>query len=837
MKKTSLFMLFLVAIVCSMAILTSSFKASADAPKSIDEKVNDLLSQLTLDEKLLLLIGDSSGFDTKAIERLGIPPIRIADGPLGVRHGKATAFPAGVAMAATWDTLLMRDVAAAMGKETKAKGRDYLLGPCVGIHRFPIGGRNFESYSEDPLLATRMGVNWINGVQGENVIASVKHFAMNDQEWERHNVDIIADERAMREIHLPAFEAAVKEANVWTVMAAYNLVNGQHCTENYMLLNDILKKEWGFKGFVISDWTSVYSTRHAANAGLDLEMPMGIYFSKDSLMNYIKTGIVTEETINDKVRRLLRVRFEAGLFNPKIEPDTTVLHGDAHKQLALKSAQEAIVLLKNDNILPLNISKIKTIAVIGPNAKEAAVGGGGSSRVNPYYSVSPLEGIIKRAGSNIKVVYSAGDEVKRPTMDPIKSKYFLTPDKSANGLQAEFYQNDSLAGEPVKVRIDTVLDFNVRRHMPKEMKRTHFSVRWSGWIKPNETKNYNFIINSDDGVRLFINDKLLLDVWSKHSFSTDTVTTHLEAGVEYKIRLEYNQIFGFAMAQLGWNHDRPAEKTNMIEEAVTVAKGADIAIVFAGNSALLESEGRDLKSMDLPGKQDELIKAIAAVNPNTIVVLNGGTVMKVDKWLNNVKGLVDMFYAGQETGTAIASILFGDVNPSGKLPFSFIKDESQSPAYNGYMDKSLKVPYSEGIFVGYRYYDKNNIIPLYPFGFGLSYTTFEYSNVKIKDLGNQNYEVTASIKNTGKVKGDEIAQLYLSDKDCSVPRPVKELKGFSRVSLAPGEVKIVSMKLNSRDFAFWDVNSKNWKVEPGIFEVLIGSSSRDIKLKGEILIK
>ena len=809
-----------------------------DPSKPVEDRVNNLIKKMTLDEKLTLLSGDSTGFDTHEIKRLGIPAIHITDGPLGVRNGKATAFPAGVAMAASWDTILIHDLAVAMADETKAKGKDYLLGPCVCIQRFPFGGRNFETYSEDPYLASRLAVNWVKGLQSENVIASVKHFAMNDQEKQRNNYNVIVDERTMREIHLPAFEAAVKEGGAWSVMAAYNIVNGEHCTENKHLLTDILKKDWKFKGFVISDWVSVYSTVNAVNAGLDLEMPVGVYFRKDSLKKALEEKKINEKAIDDKVKRLLRAMFSVGLFDRKPIVDTTVVHSEAHKQLALKSAQEGIVLLKNqNNVLPLDPSKIKSIAVIGPNAKICRSNGGGSSHVNPVYTVSPLEGIQKRVGNKVKVLYALGDNFNVPEKNIIKPSFLFTPDNRENGLKAEYYNNVEMAGSPVITRVEKKLDYEWLNSSPDpKIGNTNFSIRFSGFIKPDKTKECTLYTLSDDGIRVFIDGKLMIDNWNNHGPMYDVCKLHLIAGKEQRIIIEYFQSGGGAAFQLGWDYDLPS-KQNLIEEAANVAKTSDVAIIFAGLYDGIESEGLDPATIELPGKQKELITAVAKVNPNTIVVLNGGVPLRVEPWLNNTKGLIDMFYLGQETGNAIASVLFGDVNPSGKLPFSFIKEPEQSPAYTEYMNKNMDIKYGEGVFVGYRYLDKNNLDPEFPFGFGLSYTSFAYYNLKVKKLSEESFEVSLDIKNNGNVKGDEVVQLYVGEKQCSVPRPLRELKGFSRVSLNPGETKTVNMKLRPRDFAFWDVTTNNWKVEPGKFDVQVGSSSRDIKLSQRIDIK
>ena len=399
-----------------------------DSNLPVETRVEDLLQQMTPQEKITLLGGDETGFNACGVERLGIPPIRMTDGPVGVRTGAATAFPVSINMAASWDTGLIHRYGVALGEETKAKGKNCILGPCVGIHRFPLNGRNFESFGEDPFLSSRMAVSVVQGVQSQHVIATVKHFACNDQEWERNHYDVQVDERTLREIHLPAFEAAVKEGQVLAVMSAYNIVNGAHCSENRHLLTDILKNDWGFPGIVMSDWVSVYSAVGAANAGLDLEMPHPVWF-KDRLLAAVQDGRVSEAVIDDKVRRQLRVRFLAGLFdNPAPAEDESIIRSESHRNLALEMARKSIVLLKNDRLLPLARERIKTIALIGPHAKTARTGGGGSSMVQPWETVSPYEGVAALLGNQVKIAYAEGTHIDPIRPVPLPSKYLRTPD-------------------------------------------------------------------------------------------------------------------------------------------------------------------------------------------------------------------------------------------------------------------------------------------------------------------------------------------------------------------------------------------------------------------------
>lgn len=840
MKKThlNLFKIF-TGILLPFLLLTLSCGQKEELPPyknpnlPVEKRVEDLLARMTLEEKIDQLSG--VGFDTKENKRLGIPVLSMSDGPVGVRHGKATAFPAAVGIAAAWNTKLTEKIAAVIAIEAKSKGRNYLLGPCVNILRHPLGGRNFESYGEDPFLAARMAVAFVKGIQGQNIAASIKHFACNNQEWERHRIDVGVDERGLREIYLPAFKAAVKEGDVWTVMAAYNVLRGEHCSENKHLLKDILKEEWGFKGFVVSDWGSTYSTAKAANAGLDLEMPSGKFFN-DKLLEAVKKGEVSEAVIDDKIRRLMRVRFKAGLFdNPKTMDEKVVLR-EEHKQLALEAAKESIVLLKNENnVLPLNKNKVKSIAVLGPNAAKARIGGGGSSKVTPFYAVSPLEGLKKALGSDVKIKYSFGTTIKGDIH--ILSPGYMRPSNRSQGEQGlwgEYFANTELEGEPVLSRCDKQIDFNWGYEAPhpklhKANDRNIFSIRWTGKLLPPRTGVYHLLLVNNDGIRLYLDDKLKIDNWKKNRLKFNGASVELTAGKKYDLRIEYFFDGGISIIKFGWK--MPGK--NMIAEAAALAKDSDVAVIFAGLSDRFESEAFDRRRLELPN-QDKLIKTVAKVNPNTVVVLNTGSPILMNEWIDDVAAVVEAWYPGQEGGNAIADILSGNYNPAGKLPFSFIKKYEDSPAFKDYKDKSLKSPYEEGIFVGYRYLDKHHIEPLFPFGHGLSYTQFEYSNLKIEPLKDNAFMVKVDIKNTGKRSGAEVVQVYVRDVECSLERPEKELKGFQKIFLEPGEKQTVQITLNRDAFSFYHPEKKQWIKEPGEFEIQVGGSSKNIRMKDSI---
>lgn len=841
MKKGILLLILLIFT----ALLSFNFKENDESNKmsfpyfdktlSIEERVEDLLKRMTLEEKIEMLGG--TGFETKAIERLGIPPLNMADGPLGVRWDNSTALPSGILLGATWNPEIVTEFGKVLATETKAKGRHVILAPCVNIARIPMGGRNFESFGEDPFLTSRITVNYINGVQNENVVATVKHFAANNQEHQRDFVNTIVDERTLNEIYFPAFKSAVEEANVLAVMCAYNKLNGPYCSENDYLLVDVLKNKWKFNGLVMSDWGAVHNSLPVFNSGLDLEMPTGKYLNADSLFQKIKSGELSELKLDDKVRRILRVMFTIGLFDG-YQYDSTKVNTDKHKQVALNIAKDGIVLLKNENsILPLDLNKIKSIAIIGPNSKVAITGGGGSSMVVPFKSVSPLEALQNKIGDKVKINFAQGMIIDGET-NIIESKYLFTDkDEKANGLKAEYFTNMNLEGKPTKVVVNNQINFMWNDKGPfEDFQKDNFSVRWTGYVKAEKSANYTFDVTSDDGVRLYIDDELVINDWNDHAMHTNSYSKELVVGKLYKIKLEYYEKGGGAIVKFGWR--KPNDE--LIIDAINAAKNSDIAIIFAGTNANYESEGFDRKDLVLPNKQDDLIKRVAEANPNTIVVLTTGSPILMDEWLNNVDGLIEAWFAGEQAGNAIAEVLLGETNPSGKLPMTFPKRWEDCSAFNSYKKLDGTTIYEDGIYVGYRHFEKNNIKPLFPFGFGLSYTTFKYNDLKLssKDI-NQNDKllVKLSIKNTGDVNGSEVIQLYIKDIQSSIDRPVKELKGFKKVNLNPGEEKVVEFTIDQKALSFFDSKTKEWIAESGEFEILIGSSSQDIKLKEMFTLK
>ena len=825
-----------VFMVSGLSMIAADAREVTHDP-AVEARVELILSQMTLEEKASMVSGDSTNFDSKPFSRLGIPAMRMTDGPVGVRWGNASvAFPVSVCMAATWNPELIYDLGVALGQETRAKGRNVLLGPCVNIHRTPYAGRNFETFGEDPALSSAIVVPYIKGLQSEGVIATVKHFACNNQEFERHSIDAKVDERTLREIYLPAYKAAVTEAGCWAVMSAYNRLNGHYCSSNTWLLTDILKGEWGFPGFVMSDWGAVHSIVPTLYAGLDIEMPTGRYMSEENVIQAIRERRMHISKLDDKVRRMLRAMISTGIFDHEL--DAGSCDTPEHRELARKVAREGIVLLKNQGwVLPLLPEKFKTIAVIGPNASVLRTGGGGSSRVHPTRTVSPLEALKSIAGDQYKITFAQGMFMPE-TYDPVPESWLSSSadNDAESGLFAEYFDNMDFEGEPVFTRVDKNIEYYWGSDAPEGLPPDGFSIRWTGFLTVPETGRYTLSVTSDDGSRLYLNGELLVDHWGEHGMSAKARTVQLEGGAPVPIRVDMYENRGDAGMKLSWQKmpDDP------VDDAVQAAKNADVAVLFMGYSDQFESEGQDRESLDLPDGQEDLIRKVAAVNPNTVVVLNCGAGLNMASWADQVPAIINAWYPGQEGGLALADILLGNVNPSGKLITTFYKnyeDVSSAPNYPGVEDTEN---YAEGIFVGYRHFDQENIEPLFAFGHGLSYTQFEYSDLKLdktKIKADEPVEVTLTLTNTGTREGAEVVQLYISDLKASVPRPPKELKCFKKLTLKPEESREITLTIHPRDLKFYDVKSKQWIAEPGEFTVLIGSSSRDIRLEKTFVLK
>jgi len=826
MKRNVRFVL-ITLVLCLATAAHAQQQTSAD----IDQRVEKILGQMTLEEKIDY-IGGTKDFYVRAIPRLGVPELKMSDGPLGIRNfGPSTAYPAGIAMAATWDVDLAKQVGTMMGKDSRARGIHFLLGPGMNIYRAPMCGRNFEYFGEDPFLASRMAVANIIGIQSQGVIATAKHYMGNNQEWNRHHISSDIDERTMREIYLPAFEASVKEAKVGAFMDAYNLVNGVHMTQHGSLNTDVLRKEWGFDGIMMSDWDSTYDGVAAANGGLDLEMPSGKFMNRETLIAAVIAGTVKTEVIDEKVRRILRTAMAFGFFDRDQIDGTIPLTNPESTKASLQAAREGIVLLKNDGVLPLDAKKLKRVAVIGPNADMAIWGGGGSSRVEPYSGVTILSGIRTAAGAGVDVAFSPGLQLTR---DIFEGTEFSAADGMSKGLTAEYFNNTELKGEPVLVRTDGRVAFDWKRgSYDSGSPEDNFSVRWTGYYTAPHNGTFGIYVAGDDGFRLYVDDKPVIDQWVYQGETLLTKTIELEGGRKYKVRLEYFE--GTGDSKIGFGISDGLGNSEL-QNAKEVAAKADAVILTIGFNATSEGEGAD-RPFELSHAQQALVKEVMSANKNVIAVISAGGNIDMADWLGGTRALLHTWYAGEQVGTALAEVLFGVTNPSGKLPVSFERAWKDNPTSDSYYDPDgdKRVQYKEGIFLGYRHYDRSTVKPLFPFGYGLSYTKYKYSKLKIgRPAKDGTVKVTYKVANVGSREGAEVSQVYVSEKQATVPRPVKELKGFARTPLKPGESKKVSVTLDRRAFAYYDTETKQWTVNPGEFEVLVGSSSQQIEAKGTV---
>jgi len=829
-----------------LIVIAQVFTQTPTSPQNdIERRVESILSQLTLEEKIDLL-GGVDGFYIRDIPRLNLPRLKMADGPLGVRnYGPATAMAGGIALAATWDPELAQRVGTEIGRDARAKGVHFLLGPGVNIYRAPMNGRNFEYLGEDPYLASRIAVGYINGVQSQGVSATIKHYMGNNSEYDRHNVDSMIDERTMREIYLPVFEAAVKEAHVGAVMNSYNLTNGEHMTQNGYLNNEVLKKDWGFDGVLMSDWSATYDGVAAANNGLDLEMPSGRFLNRQTLLPAVQSGKVSVATIDDKVRRILRLAIRFGWLDREQTDSSIPRYNQQGRQVALQAAREGTVLLKNtNNLLPLDKGRIKSIAVIGPNAYPALPAGGGSAQVVPFAATSFMEGISNYLGTSAPTFYNRG----LPTLSEMiaATKFSTEAVNGQAGLRAEYFSSSDLQGTPVSTRVEPRLDsggqgggFGALSTAQSGVPDQWLSARWTGYYTPQSAGSFDVFAQAsgeDSRYRVFVDDKLILDAWQHSTAQYDYRTLTLDAK-PHKVVMEHFRTRGRGAPRLRLGIAPLA--TIVDPEAKKIASKSDVVVVAAGFNLETEEEGDD-RTFQLPIGQDQLIQELLSVNKNVIVVLTSGGGVDMRSWVDKVPAILQAWYPGQEGGTALAEILFGAVNPSGKLPVTFEEKEEDNPTYNSYYPQgdSKQVKYSEGIFVGYRGYEHNGKKPLFPFGYGLSYTKFGCSKLSVLQFvtksGSNSYwgtEISFDITNSGKQKGAEVAEIYVGDPHSKVPRPEKELKSFTKVELRPGETKHVKLTIDGRAFSYYDVNTKRWVIDPGDYEIMIGRSADQIELK------
>lgn len=808
----------------AFAAPASELPAYRDATAPVELRVADLLGRLTPDEKLALLGGDRE-FYIRPIPRLGLPEIKMADGPVGVRnYGPSTAYPATVALAATWSTSLAEEFGAAMGRDCRARGVHILLAPGVNIQRVPHNGRNFEYLSEDPLLSARLGVPIIRGLQAQGVVATVKHYAANNQEADRMTIDPQIDERTLREIYLPPFEAAI-DAGVWAVMSAYNRLNGPYATAHDWLNNRVLKGEWGFRGVLMSDWGATHDTLGAARGGLDLEMPSGEFLNAAKLQPLLDSGAVPPALIDDKVRRILRLIVANGFLDRPQHDETIPADDPRSAAIAARIAREGTVLLKNEGVLPLDRAQVKRIVVLGPTAALLPVGGG-SSRVHPFRSTTLVEGLRAVAGDQVEIDFLPGAGATR-------MQRLLAAAHYAGPLREELFAGTELQGEPVATTEVAAIarDWSGRAPAPT-LGEQKFSARWTGTITVPETGDYTFMIQSDDGSRVFLDDREIVSLWGPHALETKAVELRLTAGATHRLRVEYFQNAGDAIMRFGWGRSLPPEPVSA--EALARIRTADAVVLSVGYTMAEECEGYD-RTYELPEGQEEIIRAVTAANPHTIVVLHSGGAVATERWIGGTRAFLQAWFPGQDGGRAVAEILFGDVNPSGKLPFTYDRRWEESAAYGNYPGVDKKVHYAEGIFVGYRWADHRQFTPVFPFGHGLSYTTFRYDALAAERMPDGSTRVTFTVTNTGLRAGAEVAQIYVAPPASStVPRAMRELKGFARVELAPGETKTVSVELDARACATFDPAAQQWKTEPGRYTIAVGASSRDLRQSTEL---
>jgi len=859
----------------------------------IDERVKDLLQRMTPEEKfwqLFMIPGDLDkadtnqyrhgifGFQVSAVSkgngasgqmlqygtgedavslakkinaiqkyfveksRLGIPIIPFDEALHGLVRSGATAFPQAIGLAASWDTLLMHNVATRIAAETKARGIRQILTPVINIASDVRWGRTEETYGEDPFLTSAMGVAFVGAFERDGIVTTPKHFIANVGDGGRDSYPIDFNERLLEEVYFQPFKACFTKGGSRSVMTAYNSLNGQPCSANDWLLNKKLKDEWGFKGFVISDASAVgganvlhYTAKDYPTSGMQaITNGLDVIFQTeyDHYKLFIPpflNGDIPQARIDDAVSRVLRAKFELGLFENPYVPETEAAKlsdKDTAKYLARRAAFESIVLLKNeDNVLPLKKS-VHSIAVIGEDAVNARLGGysgPGDSKV------SILDGIKTHAGRDgVNVLYAPGCGIRTQEWAVIPYKYISSNinDKNTAGLKGEYFDNVTLNGTPVVTRNDREVNFNWTLFPPDEkLPLDFYSIRWTGTLTAPATGTYKIGLDGNDGYRLYINNKLVINNWQKQTYSTKLADYSFEKGKAYDIKVEFFEPNGNAHIKLVWTVDVNDDWNEKINQAVAAAQKADVAVITAG---IIEGEFQDRAMLNLPGHQEELIRRVAATGKPVVVLLVGGSAITMNSWIDKVKGIIDVWYPGEEGGRSVAHTLFGDYSPAGRLPITFPVNEAQLPlVYN-------HKPTGRGD-------DYNNLsgLPLFPFGFGLSYTTFEYSDMHLtkNNIGvNDSTTVHCEVKNTGTVESDEVVQLYIHDELASVSRPVMELKGFQRIHLMPGESKNVSFTITPELLKM--LNDKmQWVVEPGDFRIMIGASSRDIRLKGTLTVR
>jgi beta-glucosidase len=799
-------------------------------------RIDDLVDAMSLEEQVSLLSGEDF-WSLPAIERLGLGKLRVTDGPNGARGGgsfiggvKSASFPVGIALGATWNPSLVREIGSALAEEVKSKGAHVSLAPTVNIHRSVTNGRNFECYSEDPVLTAKLAVAFVQGLQERGIAATVKHFVGNESEIERTTMSSQIDERSLREIYLVPFEAVVKEGKTWGVMSSYNRLNGVFTSENQWLLTQVLRNEWHYDGVVMSDWFGSHSTTPTVNAGLDIEMPGPPRDRGPKLVAAVVAGEVTAAKVRERALNVLRLMERTGALHDRRPHQERAEDRAEHHALIRRAGAESIVLLKNDGVLPL--AGGGKIAVIGPNAKVAQIMGGGSAQLNPHYRISPYDGLVAALGAD-RVAYAPGASNHR--FEPLLE----------GGFTIDYFANTDLSGAPVHTETQQNAEcFWIGRVADGKVEPTRFSARISGSFTAEHTRQHRVGVYSAGASRVFVDGVLVADAWSNwrrgRTFfeeGSDEVVgaIALEASRTYAVVIEFatREFAVLAVAGVHCGIGLPLGD-EAVAEAAAAASHSEVALLFVGRNGEWDTEGSDLVDIALPGRQNELIAAVAAANPRTAVVLQTGGPIEMP-WIDAVAAVLQGWYPGQEAGNAIADVLTCLAEPGGRLPQSFPVKWSDNPTHSQdrevYPGLNGKVRYEEGVFIGYRHYEKTGTVPLFPFGFGLSYTSFELSDVRLDDRAFErdgSVTVSAEVSNTGTRRGSTVVQLYVADPEASLPRPAKELKAFAKIDLAAGESHRVTLELTSRDFAYFKSEAKHWLVEKGDFVLHLALSATQI---------
>lgn len=793
------------------------------------DRAAEIVKQMTLEEKIAY-VGGYQDWYIRAIDRLGLPAVRMADGPQGVRNNtKSTLYPSGVAAAATWDKDLIYKMGESLGKDSRARGVHILLGPGANIYRSPLCGRNFEYFGEDPYLAGEIAASYINGVQSQGVMACVKHFAGNNQEYARHSVSSDIDERTMHEIYFPAFEKSVKKGNVATIMTSYNLLNSVHASESRYLNQEVLRELWGFEGIVMSDWRSCYSPVNLAYWGVDVEMPRPMAMEPALMKELVEQGVIDERAFDRKCQNIIQTIL-AYEFDKRPQLDSSLPENNPEcDAVAHELSRSAVVMLKNeDGFLPVKKGRY---FVCGPHA-DRIVTGGGSGFVTPLVTSSVAQG-MGQMGKKVKTTVFVDDIME------VLEGMFTDRTMTVPGVRTEIYSNVNLEGSPVDVyTAEKVYLTDSATEAHDDLVRDNISSRHTFVYAPVQDDTYVVKLDGNDGCRMFINGEKVIDAWGGDSWNRGVYECRFEAGKTYEFVIEHYNRGGSIGLKMQFSHPLGDRL-----QAIPELKEADCVVVCLGHNNESEKENSD-RTFELPAGQLEYLDEVLKFNKNVVVVLNGGGGIEMASWMNKVKAVLMAWYPGQQGGLAVSEIITGKISPSGKLPISIEKTLADNPCAENYyenVDRMRKpeinpysrVEYREGLFVGYRGYEKNGVEPLFPFGFGLSYTTFEYSDLQIVEDGGE-FVVNFKVANTGKYAGAEVAQVYVGDDECRLIRPAKELKGFDKIHLNPGEAKTVSVRLDEEAFRYYDPIDRRFVVEPGTFTVHVGASSADIRLTGKL---